>query len=175
MPRFSRFATILSYATLLLMSVLVVSAVIFLIMPQLAFDVLASQIPGQSADMPVTTPIIYGLQAAGWVVLGLNLYVLWHIYSLFSLYALDETLSDRCGFHIRRIGVGLILFPVATTVYRAVASVLLSWQNAPGERELVLAIDVQGLGFAIGGALLLLIGTTIRQATAIAAENRGFI
>lgn len=171
----ARIAGVLSYATLFLMSVLVISALVFLIMPDLARDVLLGAMPGVPQDAEITLPLLYGLQAVAWGVLGLNLYVLWHIYALFCLYAMNETLSNRCGHHVRRIGIGLMLFPVAATLYRAAASVLISWNNGPGERELVLAIDVQGLGFAIGGALLVLIGTTIRQATAIAEENRGFV
>ncbi|WP_050930663.1 hypothetical protein [Aestuariivita boseongensis] len=175
MSNLPRIAGVLSYATLLLISILVISALVFLIMPDLARSFLLGSLPAGAPETAVTGPILYGVQAAAWVVLGVNLFVLWHIYCLSSLYAMRETLSDRCGHHVRRIGLGLILFPVVTTAYGALSSVLLSWHNPPGERELVLAINVQGLGFAIGGALLLLIGTTIRHATAIAEENRSFV
>jgi len=68
-----------------------------------------------------------------------------------------------------------MLLPVAAAFYGAVASVLLNWGNGPGARELTLAINVQGLGFVVGGALLMFVGTTIRRASEIAEDYKGFV
>lgn len=175
MNRFSRVSGVLAYVTLLFASVLIVSALSFLALPDVSREILVDATPGLTSGSEISPRVLYGVHAAAWLVLGVNLFMLWHVYSLFCLYSQNETLSNRCGLHVRRIGLGLVLLPFAVTVYRAASSVLLSWHNAPGERELVLAIDVQTLGFAIGGVLLMLVGATIREATVIADENRSFV
>lgn len=170
-----RSATVLSLATLVLMGALILAAVTVLIVPELARDILVDAAPVSRMDVPPGVPVLYGLQAAGWVVLGLNLFVLWHIRNLFRLYSTGDALSIRCGLSLRRIGLGLMLLPLGMVFYGIVSSVLLSWNNGPGARELTLAVSVQSLGFVVGGALLLFVGTTIRDACDIAEENRGFI
>lgn len=175
MTRISRISGVLAYVTLAFASLLIISAVGLLVLPDLSREILVDTTPGLTTVDEITLPVLYGVHAAGWLVLGVNLFMLWHIYCLFCLYSQNETLSNRCGRHVRRIGLGLVLFPVAVTVYRAVSSVLLSWHNAPGERALIISLDVQALGFAIGGVLLMFVGATIREATAIAEENRGFV
>ncbi len=175
MTRISSVSGVLAYVTLGFAAVLIISAVALLALPDVSRNILVDTNPRLTTADVISAPVLYSVHAAGWLVLGVNLYMLWHIYSLFCLYSQNETLSNRCGSHVRRIGLGLILLPVTITVYRAVSSVLLSWHNAPGERELVVSIDVQALGFAIGGTLLMLVGATIREATAIAEENRSFV
>ena len=49
------------------------------------------------------------------------------------------------------------------------------WHNPPDQRELTIEFGSHGVGFLIGGALLLIVGVTIRQAADIAEENRGFV
>jgi hypothetical protein len=170
-----RSAALLSFVTLLLIGGLILAGATFLFMPELARDILVSAAPVSRMDVPPGVALLYGLQAAGWVVLGLNLFVLWHIHSLFRLYARGDALSSRCGLHLRRIGLGLMLLPPGATFYGIVSSVLLSWGNGPGARELAIAVNVQSLGFLVGGALLLFVGMTIREASEIAEENRGFV
>jgi hypothetical protein len=175
MPRVQRIASVLSYATLVLMSVLVLAAITFLIQPEMARDILLDAAPVGRMDVPPGAGTLYILQIAGWPVLMLNLVVLWNMYALFCLYAQGDALSPSCGAHLRRIGLGLIVAPFLVMVYGAIASVLLTWENAAGARELTLAIDSQGLGFVIGGALLLFVGMSMREAAALAEENKGFV
>lgn len=175
MTRVQRTAAILSYATLVVMSGLVLAANLFLIQPDLARDILVDAAPVTRMDAPPGTGTLYLLQIAGWPVLAVNLWVMWNMYGLFRLYESGDALSPPCALRLRRIGLGLIVLPLLVMAYGAFASVLLTWGNAPGTRELTLAIDVQGMGFVIGGALLLLVGQSMREAAALAEENRGFV
>ncbi len=170
-----RTAAILSYATLGLIGLVLLAALVFLVRPDLARGVLIDASPVVRMDTPPGTGTIYAVQAVGWLVLAVILFVLWHIHGLFRLYAQGQALSDPGGRRLRWIGIGLMLLPVAVTIFGAASSVLLSWNNGPGAREVSLGINLQAIGFVIGGALLLFVGMTIREAAEIAEDNRGFV
>jgi len=124
---------------------------------------------------PPSLPIVYAVLLVGSITLAVQLFVVWHMRALFGLYAEGEALSRACAVHISKVGLGLLVFPLTAVLFDMAASVLLTMGNPVGERELVLSFDSDEIAGALGGALLLLIGAAMKEATRQAEENRAFI
>jgi len=173
--RTRRWARALSNLTIVVMVALAGGVLAVLVQPELGRQILLDAAPVGSVDREISTGTIYALLAVGVLSVAVQLILFWNMNGLFRLYAAGDALSAACGDYVRRIGLALLVLPATMVIYGMAASVLLSWDNPVGERQLVVSINMQSMGFFIGGALLLLIGITIRQAADIAEENRGFV
>ncbi|WP_130409457.1 hypothetical protein [Thalassococcus sp. S3] len=173
--RIRRWSQVFAYVTLAAMILIAGVFLLFLFRPALAYDVLVDAAPSVQVAGEIGVTTIYALLAVGALSVAVQLFLLWGMYRLFSLYAAGEALTGECGDCVSRIGAALLALPVASVIYGMASSVLLSWQNPEGQRELTIALSLHSIGFLIGGALLLMVGITIRQAAQVAEENRGFI
>lgn len=175
----ARFVSIarLSYflATLAMLGLAVLALGLFML-PELARTLLVNNAPqGLNIAAPPSTFTVYILLLVGCISVAVQLFVLWHMRCLFALYAEGEALSRSCATHISRVGFGLLIYPVAGVLYYMASSVLLTMGNAAGERELAIGFSSFEIAGALGGAMLILIGSAMQEASRQAEENRAFV
>ncbi|NKX44646.1 DUF2975 domain-containing protein [Roseicyclus persicicus] len=118
------------------------------------------------------TPVaLAGGFVMGHLVLGLLLVALWQAHRLFAAFARGEILVPESGARLFRIGLAFALVLPAQMLGSAVASVLLTLGNPPGERVLSISVDPAHAMLAAAGLLILTVGWVMAEAARIADDN----
>lgn len=107
------------------------------------------------------------------VALGVTVLLLLH--RLFLGFARAQILVPDSGRILRRIGIVIVTLGPLEILLRALASVVLSLPNPPGEREIVVGISSDDITTIISGILLIVLGWILEEAARIADENRQFV
>ena len=94
---------------------------------------------------------------------------------LFAAYTKGDVLTDKSAEIIQRIGQGFLALAIVPLVVRPIQTVLLTLANPPGERSIAIGIDSDMLFFALAGGLIIVIGWAMREASAVASENKSFV
>lgn len=176
LARVSKAARILSFATMAVMIAMVLGVSFFFIDVDMGRDILLRNAPTLGVPITVdalTDGTVRMMMAIGLVSVAVQLFILWRAKTLFDLYGAGEFLSPNCAETIRSIGVGLLALPLIRFVQEPLWSILMTL-NAE-EISVSISISSHGLGFVIGGALMLLIGWAMVEASRAAEENRGFV
>ncbi len=115
------------------------------------------------------------LALVGLPALGLMLWGLWNAFWLFRNLRGGAVFVTETGTRIHRVGLAILLLPFVSIVSGGASTVITSWNNAPGEREIAVAISSVDVVMLVAGAMLLLLGWAMAKATSIADENRQFV
>lgn len=94
---------------------------------------------------------------------------------LFGNYVDGDILTDQCARLIQRIGQGFLALAIVPFILRPIQSVLLTLANPPGERSVAIGLTSDMIFFALAGGLIVIIGWAMREASAVASENRSFV
>lgn len=94
---------------------------------------------------------------------------------LFGAYVEGNILTDHCARLIQRIGQGFLALSIVPFVLRPIQSGLLTLANPPGQRSIAIGLDSDMIFFALSGGLIIVIGWAMREASAVATENRSFV
>lgn len=173
-PRLRRIASGMSAATVVL-AILLVAAAVYLAVDTAAFGA-ALRDGGVAISISTLTPVLRTLALAlGLPSLALILWTLWNAFWLFRAYRAGEVVSLEIGRRIRRIGGTLVAFPFVSTVTSVLTSVVVSWNNPEGQRQLVLSIGSDAIVLVVTGAMLMMVGWSMVEAARIADENRQFV
>ncbi len=171
-----RWAARLRYFTFAIMAGLGVLALYAILRPDMILDpAIAAHQTGGVSMWPVGGMARALLLALAAVYLVAVMVTLYHLAALFGLYALGAALTPEAALQIRRIGLSLAALAGLNLVGDTLRGLILSIDAPVGHRVLAISIDGPDLGFALAAGLMLLIGAVMRQATAAAEENRGFI
>ncbi|WP_249694089.1 DUF2975 domain-containing protein [Stappia sp. WLB 29] len=106
---------------------------------------------------------------------ALGVMVLLLLHRLFLGFARGQILVPASGRILRRIGIVIVALGPLEILLRALASVVLSLPNPPGQREVVVGISSDDITTIISGILLIVLGWTLEEAARIADENRQFV
>jgi hypothetical protein len=173
-PRLRRIASGMSAATVVL-AILLVAAAIYLAVDTAAFGE-ALREGGVAGSIASLTPALRTLALAlGLPSLALILWTLWNAFWLFRAYRAGEVVSLEIGRRIRRIGGTLVAFPFVSTAASVLTSIVVSWNNPEGQRQLVLSIGSDAIVMVVTGAMLMMVGWSMVEASRIADENRQFV
>jgi len=107
--------------------------------------------------------------------LGLIMAALYDLRGLLRLYRRGAALSHAAARRIGRIGAWLLMLAVHGLLAYPILSVLLTMGAPVGERQLVVSVSQAQIGFLLAGGIMTLIGWAMRDAAALAEENRGFV
>lgn len=174
--RFRKFAVALYWAITAAIALRVLSVLVCFVLPDFARSILMGSAPrGLLIQAEPSNTVVYWLLLVGLVPIAVQLFVMWQTRSLLWLYGQGDALSRACGWRISRMGLGVLVLPLANIAYGTAASALLTLGNAAGERQLSIGISGPDMTALIGGGLLLLIGAAMLEASRAADENRSFV
>jgi len=176
LSRVSRYARLLSFATTVFMIGLVLGVSYFFVDTDLGRDILLRSAPtlGTSVDLAsLSAGTIRSMMVIGLMSTAVQLFILWWAKRLFDLYGAGEFLSPDCAEAIRAIGLGLLALPLVRFVQTPLWSILMTLDAE--ETSVSISVSSNGMGFLIGGALMLLIGWAMVEASRAAEENKGFV
>ncbi|MEK8048861.1 DUF2975 domain-containing protein [Ideonella sp. DXS22W] len=113
--------------------------------------------------------------AASLPVLALVLWTLWRLWQLFGEYARGQVFSRAALGHLRGFARGLLALGLAGPLLRTAVALALTVGNPPGQKLLVLSIDLSDYAQMLVGAVLLTIAAVMDHAAALAEDNAGFV
>ena len=168
----SRVARTLSFVILIFMIAMVIGVTYFFVDPEVGRAVLLQRTPSDGS-VSLSNGTIRSMLFVGLATVAVELYLLWQARVLFDLYAQENYLSRECADSIRNLGLGLIALPVIRFIQEPIWSILMTLESE--DISVSIAVSSEGIGFLIGGSLMLLIGLAMVEASNAAEENRGFV
>lgn len=169
----SQLARLLGFATLVIMALMVLGIVYFFIDVEAGRAVLLRDAPEFAGSSVLSSGTIRSMLIVGLASVAVQIYLLWQAHILFGLYARRSFLSRDSAHTIRNLGLGLLILPVVRFVQEPIWSILMTMNSE--DISLSIGISSDGIGYLIGGVLMLLIGLAMAEATHAAEENRGFV
>ena len=170
-PRIARFARGLVLAGAALF---IVNAVCTWIFPDYAVRIITSVIEVKHIG-PLTnsTRVMYLL----WDVpsLAVILAALFKLWQLFGEYLHSRIFSQRALTSLRGFARWVLVGAFLQPLYRAVLSVIVTWQNGPGKRELTINFSSDDYLVLLLGVVILAISSVMAEAARIAEDNEGFV
>ena len=124
-------------------------------------------------QMALHTQVIGGL----WTLLplGIALLALHRLWRLFGEYAQARVFSQRALLSLRGFARCVLAMAFASPLYGAVLSVIVTFDRAPGTRELNIAATSDDYAMLLIGAVLLAISSVMAEAARVAEDNAGFV
>jgi hypothetical protein len=142
-----------------------------------AVRALGHQLAGLARD----TSIVVDVNTLRWgallstVPIGLALASLWHLWRLFGEYAQQRVFSRTALHHLRRFATWSLVAAVAAPLIRAAGSVLLTMNNPPGQRMLVVNLSWHDYLGVLFGVVFWSIAMVMSEAVRVAEENESFV
>ncbi|WP_306029820.1 DUF2975 domain-containing protein [Stappia sp. MMSF_3263] len=127
---------------------------------------------GKASLTPVTRVLAILLAL---VPVGLVLAALFFLRRLFQGFARGAALAPESGQRLKWIGIILAAFAPMTIVIGTLGSIVVSWANAPGEREVSIGLHTDNITVLVFGMLLVVLGWILEEAAIVADENRQFV
>jgi len=167
------------FVTVILVLISVVSAILlFLLLLPAILEVSTGRLALTGVDrMLGDIPFWQRLGLAALVAVALYLLcrIFWNLRQLFFQFSRGAFFVSTTQSHILSLGVWLLAYGVFIVLASPIGSLLLTLDNVPGERRLELDLSGSAFFFLIFGALMIVFGWIMREAAAIAEENRHFV
>jgi len=103
------------------------------------------------------------------------IYTLEQMRRLFAQFAKRQIFDITTSDLILRVGAGLLAIVVIAIIIHPLQAIILTSGNPVGQRAISVEIDDSDIGFLLSSGLLMVIGWAMRDAVALADENREFI
>jgi hypothetical protein len=107
--------------------------------------------------------------------LAVILIALLRLWQLFGEYLHSRIFSPRALTSLRGFARWTLVAAFWSPVYRAVLSMIVTWQNGPGKRELTIDLTSDDYMMVLLGVVLLAISSVMVEAARIAEDNEGFV
>lgn len=169
----ARIAHILSFLTLVIMIAVVLGVSYFFVDIEAGRAVLLSNAPELKGAPPLSDGTLRAMLCVGLFSVSAQLYLLWQARKLFNLYASENYLSRDCADTIRNLGLGLVALPLIRFLQEPIWSILMTLGS--DDISVSIAVSSNGIGYLIGGVLMLLIGWAMLEASRVAEENKSFV
>jgi hypothetical protein len=132
------------------------------------------EVTGVDIDqMALHTRMIGGL----WTLLplGIVLLGLHRVWRLFGEYAQARVFSHRALDSLRGFARCVLATGILSPIYGGVLSVIVTFDRAPGTRQLNLSVSSDDYAMILIGAVLLAISSVMAEAARVAEDNAGFV
>ncbi|MEP3276237.1 MAG: DUF2975 domain-containing protein [Stappiaceae bacterium] len=106
---------------------------------------------------------------------GSALYGLWNLRALFDCYGQGNILGRAPSRFIRAVGFAMVLNAVLTVLTFSLGSLLLTFDNPAGQKQLAVSVSSDLFFVFLMGGLLLVIGHVLHEASRISDENRQIV
>jgi hypothetical protein len=100
---------------------------------------------------------------------------LYRLWQLFGEYAQARIFSARALACLRGFARWMVVAACVSPIYGTVLSVIGTWENGPGKRELNLQLTSNDYVMLLFGLVILAISSVMAEAARIAEENEGFV
>ena len=142
--------------------------------PDYATRIITSQVEVHIlAPLTSRTRVLYVLwDIPSLVVILMALLRLWQ---LFGEYLQSRVFGAHALASLRSVARWVLAAAFLSPVYRAGLSVIVSWQNGPGKRELTVDLSSDDYFMLLMGVMLLAISSVMAEAARIAEDNEGFV
>jgi len=90
---------------------------------------------------------------------------------LFKLYEKAIIFSEKNVSYLRRLGYTLIFWVISNFIFTVLISIVLTFNNSPGERKMVAQLDISDIGTLIIGAVVVLVSWVMSEASRLADEQ----
>jgi hypothetical protein len=100
---------------------------------------------------------------------------LWRLWQLFGEYLQARVFSARALASLRGFARWMLVAAGASPVFRAALSVIATWQNGHGHRQLALNLMSDDYMMLLFGAVVLAISSVMAEAARIAEDHEGFV
>ena len=107
--------------------------------------------------------------------LAVILIALFRLWQLFGEYLHSRIFSARALTSLRGFARWTLVAAFWSPVYRAVLSVIVTWQNGPGKRQFTIDLTSDDYLVLLLGVVLLAISSVMAEAARIAEDNEGFV
>lgn len=107
--------------------------------------------------------------------LAVILAVLFHLWQLFGEYLHARVFSRRALTSLRGFARWVLAAAVLSPIYRAGLSVIVTWQNGHGKRQLTINLSSDDYLMLLIGVLMLAICSVMAEAARLAEDNEGFV
>jgi hypothetical protein len=142
--------------------------------PDYAIHIIESQShAGVVGPFTLQTRVLYVL----WDIpsLAVILMALLRLWQLLGEYLGSRVFSARALTSLRGFARWVLVAAFLSPVYRAGLSVLVTWQNGPGKRQLTLDLSSDDYLMVLLGVVVLAISSVMAEAARIAEDNEGFV
>lgn len=158
-------------------------AILFLLINVLLWAVpewaeyVARSLSALSPSTPVVLTAGAKLAAGGLSTLHLAVltYALFAIAGIFRMFAAGDWLSPEISARLHRFGLALLLFGASTPLVRTLLTLIITFQNPPGQRMLAVGLSGNDFVIALIGVLMVMLGYALKEAAAIAEDNRQIV
>ena len=144
------------------------------IFPDYAVRIVTSQVDVRIlAPLKPWTRVAYVL----WDIpsLAVILVALYRLWQLFGEYLRSRVFSALALTSLRGFARWVLVAAVCSPFYRAGLSVILTWQNGPGKRQLTINLYSDDYLALLLGVVILAISSVMVEAARIAEDNEGFV
>ncbi len=98
-----------------------------------------------------------------------------HLWRLFGEYLHARVFSARALASLRGFARWMFASAAVSPIYSTVLSVIATWPNGPGHRQIALDISSDEYAMLLCGAVILAISSVMAEAARIAEDNEGFV
>lgn len=100
---------------------------------------------------------------------------LWQLWALFGAYRRGDVFGPRPLGHMRRFGWSMAALALIEPLSRSLASVAVSLDNPPGQRQLVVTLGSHDYALLMCALVFVAVARVMAEAGRLAAENEGFV
>ena len=143
--------------------------------PEALDDAIRREMVPGGVSYVLTPPVAATAFVLGCFPIAAVVWGLWNAALLFRDYGAGRVLPAIVGRRLRHFGAALIALPATAFIVRVAGSLLLTMNNPPGQRHIILSADLGSLVLAVAGAILIAAGWGMVEAARIADENRRFV
>lgn len=111
----------------------------------------------------------FGLSALPTLI---DLYIVYSLIKLFSLYEKGEIFSLNNVRRLRNIGYALFLGQILNPIYEGLMGIVLTWNNPPGQRFAAITLDQTNLGVLVMALLVILISWIMAEGCKLREEQQ---
>lgn len=132
-----------------------------------------AELPIRPEYVGLTNKLLGALITA--IPVALLMYGVWHLRQLFEQFRQGRLFSADGASHLHVFAMMLLVTMLLTPVVSALLSVVLTMNNPPGERALVITFGSNDLGQLFIAGALFAISWTLREGYRLSQENEGFV
>ena len=105
----------------------------------------------------------------------IGLFMLWQAWLLFGAYGRGQVFDAPAIAPVRRLAWALVAAAVLRPLSSTLSVLLLTWNNPPGQRQLVFSVSWEDYLCVLFGGLLIAMAWAMTEAGRIEQDNAGFV